>query len=60
VLDAERGRLPFSPLPLRVVARLEWFLAEEGFDSLTFNLATEKPATEEIRADVRPEGSEEQ
>lgn len=43
VLDSERGRLPGCPIPLRVLARLEWFLAEEGFGALTLSLAPDRP-----------------
>jgi hypothetical protein len=55
VLDAERGRLSFSPVPLRVLARLEWFLTEEGFNALALGISPRRPAEENGPADVQPD-----
>jgi superfamily II DNA or RNA helicase len=56
VLEAERASLPCSPLPLRVVARLEWFLPEEGFNALSLELAPAPPAEEDNQPGTpRPE-----
>jgi superfamily II DNA or RNA helicase len=61
VLDAERARLPGSPLPLRVVARLEWLLPDEGFSALSLALPPDQgglPAQADPRADALPESQD--